>query len=92
MDSPKNVPKPRIVELASIISKSVANLERILFDHHAPWPSFEEDCPAHLPQEAAEVQGTVLGMLYLGHMKLHIFTYALVSSTVFLDSYTDMGL
>ncbi|KUI68466.1 6-hydroxytryprostatin B O-methyltransferase [Cytospora mali] len=60
MASSKKVPLPRIAELAAIITASVDKLGQILSDHHAPWPSFEEDAPAHLPKEASEFQGAVL--------------------------------
>lgn len=63
MMSSKNSARPRIAELASIITNSVAKLEQILPDQNAPWPSFEENAPAELPKEAAQAQAAILGEL-----------------------------
>lgn len=62
MPSNKDVPMPRIVELAVTISDSVAKLEQVLSAKGAPWPSFDENAPDSLPKEATEAQNTVIGM------------------------------
>jgi hypothetical protein len=51
----------RIVDLANLIQDSVAKLDQVLIDQNTPLPSFEEDAPASLPDEALELQRTVLG-------------------------------
>lgn len=56
-------PAPRFVELASVISGAVAKLEHVLADQGVPAPSFDEDAPASLPQEAIDSQGALLGIL-----------------------------
>jgi hypothetical protein len=55
----------RIVELANLVQDSVAKLHQVLIDQNAPFPSFEEDAPTSLPDEALEFQRTVLGMRQL---------------------------
>jgi hypothetical protein len=63
MSSLKTNPAPRFVELASVISDAVAKLERILSGQGVPWPSFDEDAPASLPQGAFNAQAALLGIL-----------------------------
>ncbi|KAI1371154.1 S-adenosyl-L-methionine-dependent methyltransferase [Hypoxylon crocopeplum] len=60
MPSTKNVPMPRIVELAATVSDSVAKLEQVLSAKGAPWPSFDENAPDSLPKEATEAQNAVI--------------------------------
>ncbi|PCG94843.1 O-methyltransferase, family 2 [Penicillium occitanis (nom. inval.)] len=50
----------RIVDLANLIQDSVAKLDQVFIDQNTPLPSFEEDAPASLPDEALELQRTVL--------------------------------
>ena len=51
---------PRIVELASKIQASVAQLQSVLDAKGVPSPSFNEDAPERLPREATEAQDAVL--------------------------------
>ncbi|OTA98968.1 hypothetical protein M426DRAFT_68726 [Hypoxylon sp. CI-4A] len=60
MPSTKDVPVPRIVELAATISDSVSKLGQVLSAKGAPWPSFDENAPDSLPKEASEAQNAVI--------------------------------
>ncbi|WQF84527.1 Putative O-methyltransferase domain, S-adenosyl-L-methionine-dependent methyltransferase superfamily [Colletotrichum destructivum] len=51
---------PRIVELATQISKSVADLQAVLDAKGVPSPSFDENAPPKLPKEANDAQDAVL--------------------------------
>ncbi|KAJ4387226.1 hypothetical protein N0V93_007815 [Gnomoniopsis smithogilvyi] len=51
---------PRIVELAAVISKSVAELQTVLESKGVPFPTFEEDAPTRLPDECNQAQDAVL--------------------------------
>lgn len=51
---------PRIVELAAVISKSVAELQTVLESKGVPSPSFDEDAPTRLPDECNQAQDAVL--------------------------------
>jgi len=51
---------PRIVELASKIQASVAQLQSVLDAKGVPSPSFDENAPDRLPREATEAQDAVL--------------------------------
>ncbi|POS74341.1 sterigmatocystin 8-O-methyltransferase [Diaporthe helianthi] len=51
---------PRIVELATIISDSVAQLQKTLSSAGVPSPSFDEDAPTRLPDESNPALDAVL--------------------------------
>jgi hypothetical protein len=51
---------PRIVQLASAISKSVSNIQRTLHAEGIPSPSFDEDASFHLPLETSKDHDVVL--------------------------------
>ncbi len=56
---PKTISVPRIVQLAGIITNSVAKIQEILVCHNAPSPSFDEDAPP-LPQAIENTQNAIL--------------------------------
>ncbi|KAF3058615.1 6-hydroxytryprostatin B O-methyltransferase [Daldinia childiae] len=60
MPSNKDMPLPRIVELAATVSDSVAKIQQVLLAKGAPWPSFDENAPDSLPKEATEAQNAVI--------------------------------
>ncbi|KAL2756633.1 hypothetical protein ACRALDRAFT_1080807 [Sodiomyces alcalophilus JCM 7366] len=52
--------QPRILELASTISDSVAKLHQILTAAGQPSPSFDEDAPLAIPKEGSDAQDAIL--------------------------------
>lgn len=51
---------PRIVQLASTISDSVAKIQDILSTQGIPSPSFDEDAPVSFPIAASDARDAVL--------------------------------
>jgi hypothetical protein len=63
----KQVSQPHITHLAQTIVLSVAQLQKVLENHKAPFPSFDRDGPLSLPKEASNAQNAILdaaGELY----------------------------
>ncbi|KAK7750848.1 hypothetical protein SLS62_007247 [Diatrype stigma] len=81
---------PRMVELASKISSSVAELQELLSAQGEPAPSFDEDSPPTLPDGAGRIQDAVLdATLELHEMLLEpmslIYKFAGLANLVSLD-------
>lgn len=51
---------PRIVELASILSKCVTEVQAALVEKGHPSPSFEENAPIAVPPNLADLQDKIL--------------------------------
>ncbi|KAF2651749.1 S-adenosyl-L-methionine-dependent methyltransferase [Lophiostoma macrostomum CBS 122681] len=51
---------PRITQLASTISSSVAEIQRILTGTHTPFPSFDEDAPSQFPDTISKARDLLL--------------------------------
>jgi hypothetical protein len=54
------VSMPRIVQLASTISESVANIQEVLSTQDIPSPSFDEDATLLFPAAASDARDAVL--------------------------------
>ena len=55
--------KPRIVELATIVSEMVAKVDRLTSDQEGTWPSFDEDGPVSFPKEVEALKEAILGIM-----------------------------
>lgn len=81
---------PRIVELATQISKSVADLQAVLDAKGVPSPSFDENAPPKLPKEANDAQDAVLdATAELHDLLLEPVTLVLKNSAVRLPAQRD---
>lgn len=54
------IPTSRIVQLAAIVSTSVAEIDAVLAAKGLSSPSFDEDAPDSLPQEVSAAKDAVL--------------------------------
>lgn len=78
---------PRIIHLAAEIHQRAAELQNVLDAKGFPTPSFDEDSPTRLPDEASEAQDAILdAAAELYDLLLEPTTLILKNSAVSLES------